>query len=513
MKNDIFGVAKNFLDVKANLKVESAAKKGSKEDITVSFMDYMGQNQMSSNRNISSDIQQTVVSNSKDSAAAAYDTYRDSSKNVSTAVEKAPEEILEEVSEPMEAYEEELRNIIKEELGVTDEQIDAALETLGLTMLDVKNVQDLAAFVQTLTGEDIGKLFLSESFQNVMQQVSLATETFCAEIGVSKEEWDVLCEVFEQMEPVDADFAETMPEFVQTEQGEPDSSVLEGAEELPVSNETAASVEKGRLLETPVTDNTLPKEQAEVVVQKEEPKEQQVSVQNTDETQQKEILPEQASADFGEEAESNAGSNSNEQTFAERSKDLKQDVFHTGVSFAEQQAVRTQEAVLPQEAALNYSSQIDTFELIEQIAKNVRVIVSAQTTSMEMQLNPEHLGKIYLNVTEKEGAVRAQLVAQNEAVKEALETQAVELRQSLHQQGVKVDAIEVTVATHEFEQNLEQNAKQEEQMQQQMEENHQRTKRNLNLNDLDGLTGLMTEEEQLAASIMKDNGNQVDLTA
>ena len=50
-------------------------------------------------------------------------------------------------------------------------------------------------------------------------------------------------------------------------------------------------------------------------------------------------------------------------------------------------------------------------------------------------------------------------------------------------------------------------------MQQQMEENHQRTKRNLNLNDLDGLTGLMTEEEQLAASIMKDNGNQVDLTA
>ena len=121
MKNDIFGVAKNFLDVKANLKVESAAKKGSKEDITVSFMDYMGQNQMSSNRNISSDIQQTVVSNSKDSAAAAYDTYRDSSKNVSTAVEKAPEEILEEVSEPMEAYEEELRNIIKEELGVTDD--------------------------------------------------------------------------------------------------------------------------------------------------------------------------------------------------------------------------------------------------------------------------------------------------------------------------------------------------------------------------------------------------------
>ena len=87
------------------------------------------------------------------------------------------------------------------------------------------------------------------------------------------------------------------------------------------------------------------------------------------------------------------------------------------------------------------------------------------------------------------------------------------MRQSLHQQGIKVDAIEVTVATHEFEQNLEQNAKQDEQMQKQQEEARPQMRRNLTLNDLDGLTGLMTEEEQLAARIMQENGNQVDLTA
>ena len=46
---------------------------------------------------------------------------------------------------------------------------------------------------------------------------------------------------------------------------------------------------------------------------------------------------------------------------------------------------------------------------------------------MEMQLNPEHLGKIYLNISEREGVIRAQITAQNEAVKEALETQLVEL--------------------------------------------------------------------------------------
>ena len=87
------------------------------------------------------------------------------------------------------------------------------------------------------------------------------------------------------------------------------------------------------------------------------------------------------------------------------------------------------------------------------------------------------------------------------------------LRQSLNQQGIKVDAIEVTVGTHEFEQNLEENARQEEQMRQQMEESKKQAKRNINLSDLDGLSGLMSEEEQLAAQIMRDNGNQVDLMA
>ena len=128
-------------------------------------------------------------------------------------------------------------------------------------------------------------------------------------------------------------------------------------------------------------------------------------------------------------------------------------------------------------------------------------------------MNPENLGKLYLNISEREGVIRAQITVQNAAVKEALEVQLVELRQSLNQQGIKVDAIEVTVGAHEFEQNLEENAREEEQMQQQMQESKKGTRRSLNLNELDGLSGLMSEEEQLAAQIMKDNGNQVDLTA
>jgi flagellar hook-length control protein FliK len=164
------------------------------------------------------------------------------------------------------------------------------------------------------------------------------------------------------------------------------------------------------------------------------------------------------------------------------------------------------------EAPLSYTS-VDALDLIEQVAENVKVVLANDSTSMEMQLNPENLGKIYLNVSTKEGMVNAQIAAQNEAVKEALETQIATLRENLNQAGVKVDAIEVTVASHEFEKNLEQNEHRGEQQQTEEADAQPSARRNIRMDSLDELSGLMTEEEILAAQIMKDNGNSVDLTA
>lgn len=154
----------------------------------------------------------------------------------------------------------------------------------------------------------------------------------------------------------------------------------------------------------------------------------------------------------------------------------------------------------------------DTIDIIRQIAEQVKVNISGETTSMEMQLNPENLGKVYVQVSAREGTVNAQITAANEAVRNALEAQVADLKQTLNQAGVKVDAIEVTVASHEFEQNLEQNARQEEQEGERAAAAAVR-RRSIRLDDLDGLLGVMTEEETLAAQIMRDNGNTVDLSA
>ncbi len=131
----------------------------------------------------------------------------------------------------------------------------------------------------------------------------------------------------------------------------------------------------------------------------------------------------------------------------------------------------------------------------------------------QMQLNPENLGKVYVNISSKEGVIHAQLAASNEAVRAALETQVADLRQNLNQAGVKVDAVEVTVASHEFEKNLEQNQESEKQQGERQQEQSGGRRRNLNLSSLDGLSGLMTEEETLAAQMMRENGNSMDVTA
>ena len=157
---------------------------------------------------------------------------------------------------------------------------------------------------------------------------------------------------------------------------------------------------------------------------------------------------------------------------------------------------------------------IDVQDIMNQITEFAKVNLSSENSSIEMQLNPENLGKVYLHIAAtKEGNITAELTVSSETVKTALEAQIADLRTSLNQQGIKVDAVEVTIASHEFERNLEQNAAGEEQQGSQREESGRTAGRRLFRGELDELSGLMNEEEALAAQIMKDHGNTMDVTA
>ena len=153
--------------------------------------------------------------------------------------------------------------------------------------------------------------------------------------------------------------------------------------------------------------------------------------------------------------------------------------------------------------------------IIRQVAEQIHVQVTADTSSMEMQLNPESLGRLTLSVELKQGMMTAKFIAENEQVKEAIESQAAVLREDLDRQGVKVEAIEVAVETHEFERNLEQGQQQSQAEEEARNEQSRRnSRRNLNLDILEEEEDLeLTEAEDLAAKIMRENGNTMDYFA
>lgn len=149
-------------------------------------------------------------------------------------------------------------------------------------------------------------------------------------------------------------------------------------------------------------------------------------------------------------------------------------------------------------------------DIMKQIMDYMRIQVKPDMSNVEMQLHPENLGTLQIHVSSKGGNITAQFFTQNETVKAVLESQMIQLKESFAEQGVKVDAIEVTVQTHQFEQNLEQGRGRN----QSEPDKKTRTRRiqldsSLTMEDLN----TMEEEEQLAVEMMAANGSTVDYTA
>jgi flagellar hook-length control protein FliK len=157
------------------------------------------------------------------------------------------------------------------------------------------------------------------------------------------------------------------------------------------------------------------------------------------------------------------------------------------------------------------ASQWDTStqDIMRQVMDYMRINLKPELTNLEMQLHPASLGTLQVQVASKGGVITANFITQNEAVKSALESQMIQLKESFEEQGVKVEAIEVTVQSHAFERNLEQGRGRGNQGRE--PERKARTRR-IDLNDPFSVEE-MEQEDVLAAEIMTANGSTVDYTA
>lgn len=452
-----------------------------------------------------------LKTDSTQSPIASYERYIYKEKQIDTAKEPSVEEKLEEAGEVLEEAGQEVIDTLCEEYGVDEETIQNLLDDMGLSALDLLNPQNLVSFIVQLTGVASGEeLLLDESFLSVMETVNHLAEDLMNELNVDRNGLQAL---IAEMDFVTSD-ADGFEQIVESAM---DTIIPDTTEETNATTDKLPTTETNSTVETvPVTEDGTKAENVATEVNAKE-------VQETDSAEDvveivKEQPEEKKESELEVKVEKRDASTEIKDSWNEFRDSMagqqRGENFNANETIVQTQTTANVSQIFDGLTTPQFSSYLsaDTVQIMEQIVQQMRVTISNEVTTMEMQMNPENLGKVYVNISSEEGVVNAQFHATNEVVKEALEAQISTLRESLNQAGVKVDAIEVTIASHEFERNLEQNHQNPEEQMHAQEENTKK-RRNLNLDSLDELTGMMTEEEALVAQIMKDNGNSVDFTA
>lgn len=408
---------------------------------------------------------------------------------------------------------------IEEELGVSEEDILTAMETLGLDLLDLLKSENIGALTAELKGIDISGIVtdeaIYESVQDILGVQREVTGDLLQELGMTADEFKNALESGAFKAEPQAELTEAA-DTVFSEEVTPVNEEPEAPVEGPVADRRAAEAETGEQVIT--TKEETAGTPAETVKSLE-------NVRNTDgqpERTNEEVIivksPEdEITAKTPVEHEGNQGSRN--PGGSERGRDLSegQNPFDPGIKetpadFMDNLTEATSEATS------EFSNSFERVrDIMNQVRDQIRIQISEETTTMEMQLNPESLGKVGLHIESRAGNVTAQFYAQDESVRAALESQVAELRKNLEEQGIKVESVEVTLASREFESNFLNdggNRNTDTPDGEEAERSARLRRINLGAGSAEGIPEEdLTEEEELNRRIMTENGNSIDFMA
>lgn len=338
---------------------------------------------------------------------------------------------------------------IEEKLDITDEELQEALAVLGLTMADLLQPANITKVVMQLTGaQDAVSLLTHSDLKDILDFASQQFEQLSQELNLPEAKLEA---VIEQ--------TASLSEEARADLGEKAVSETEADAADDTKSAQQESLE-------------------EVIAQKVTVNHQPGSRQGTDHM-------------AGGQQEKNQGP-----------------VPSEGLNANAQAGNVVQQLGEAFETVFMADSQnLNPADIVRQIVDTVRITNTPLLQSMEIQLNPENLGKVNLLVTAREGVITAQITAENEQVKRAIESQVATLKESFESQGLKVDAVEVTVQSHGYEAN--QNFAQQEQQQRE----NTRTRRRIRPEELSALNEEeMTEENGLDILRTSENSS-VEYTA
>ena len=304
-----------------------------------------------------------------------------------------------------------VKDTIKEELDVSDEDIAKAMEVLGITDNDLLSVVKVTELVSALTGADSITLITDDDMSGKLTSVLDAVNTAQEDV---------------------ADMLNT----------DVDDAVLVVRTDAVVKKDTDETAVK--TTDSSITDN-----------------------QSVPETESlSDVLAAKVTAQGSSKHEESTGEHTGEQNHNTQS--------YGGVADSIIQSMKDSFADIVTED----TSRVSEADIVNQVIDQIKLSSGRELTSIEVMLNPERLGSVHVTVTAKNGILSAQIAAQNEQVKTALENQVTALKENFQNQGIKVEAVEITVMTHQFEagQNFGQNESERKQ-------SEQRINKKLNLSD------------------------------
>lgn len=355
----------------------------------------------------------------------------------------------------------EVKAVVCAVLDMTDEELERYLAENGMCVMDLLLQNNLADFVTDVAADgDSLKLItdsnLSETFSELGDELKKLVATAAQEMDISVEELN---------------------------------KYIQSTDFTDVSNEEPADEVVGTIdktADTADTDGLLIRRQNNPELDKDN---------NGSAVEEPELgLEDKITVAPGEDDASQSG------TFQKSDESLSGQFLNTLIE-------NVDNAVQAKEDFKGYS--VNSENIVRQLVDAIKINVNSSFSEMELQLQPENLGKLNLVIASRDGIITAQFMAENDVVKSAIENQIVMLKDNFEQQGLKVEAVEVMVQTHGFEmgKNLEGRGDNS-----QDDDDRHRTSRILTLEEINAIIGddEAADEDVLAAEMLRASGGNVD---
>lgn len=377
-----------------------------------------------------------------------------------------------QVTEEVEEAAKELVQDIAKEMDVTPEQVEEAMAVLGLTAVELFDTDNLKQLLLQITGStDELSLVTDETLygnlQNLLTAVDETLNGLQEELGLTGDELNLLVE---QMIADSADADEPVTEPVQ----DMPETGMEGMKDYTVSVQKDGETVQVKVTVDDASGNKGVREEV-------------TDTPGTAVQAGHRMRERNASADSGR-GDGGAAGNAFLQT-----------------------PDRTPDTVeMPEPVNVEYRS-MQTEDIMNQIMDYMKINLKAEAQEMEMQLHPASLGTVGVQIAAKDGVITAHFTTQNETVRAVIETQLIQLKNQFEEQGIKVDAVEVTVANHAYGQQFSQEHENADSKQ----GKPAKSTRRINLDEIGEETGLeeMEDSERIAVEMMQASGSTVDYTA